>query len=125
MFGFGSIAEFAFCDIGAAVVPPPPIVVVDTHDGDRIKKRRFKAEAEERARRKAELIDLYEQVVEGRPAIAQQLVEEFIETPVEAVKSGQIAPVINYDKLLDSLSTIEALYRERQEMDDEEVFLLL
>ena len=68
---------------------------------------------------------LYEQVVEGRPAIAQQLVEEFIETPIEAVKSGQIAPVINYDKLLDSLSTIEALYRERQEMDDEEVFLLL
>ena len=124
MFGFGSIAEFAFADIGVST-PPTPIVVIDTHDGDRIKKRRFKAEAEERAKRKAELIDLYEQVVEGRPAIAQQLVEEFIETPIEAVKSGQIAPVINYDKLLDSLSTIEALYRERQEMDDEEVFLLL
>jgi hypothetical protein len=124
MLGFGSIAEFAFADLGLAVVPPP-IVVIDTHDGDHKKKRRFKAEVEAKERRKAELIDLYEQVVEGRPAIVHKLVEDFIETPVEAAKYGQAAPAINFDKLVDSLSTIEALYRERQEMDDEEVFLLL
>jgi hypothetical protein len=127
MFGFGSFAEFAFADIGVTTAPTP-IVVIDTHDGDHKKKRRFKAEVEARERRKAELIDIYEQLVEGRPAIVHKLIEEFIESPAIDDKSyagASIAQSINYDKLLDSLHTIEALYKEFQEMDDEEVLLLL
>ena len=122
MFGFGSFAELAFADIGAAFVPPP-IVVIDTHDGDHKKRRKFKAEAEAKQKRKAELIDIYERLVEGRPEIVHKLVEEFIETPVYA--NEIVAPTVNYDRLLDSLQTIEALYKEFQEMDDEEVLLLL
>jgi hypothetical protein len=122
MFGFGSFADFAFADIGVTTAPTP-IIVIDTHDGDHKKKRRFKAEVEARDRRKAELVDIYERLVEGRPEVVHKLVEEFIETPVYA--NEFVAPTINYDKLLDSLHTIEALYREHQEMDDEEVLLLL
>jgi hypothetical protein len=122
MFGFGSFADFAFADIGVNTAPTP-IVVIDTHDGDHKKKRKFKAEVEARDRRKAELVDIYERLVEGRPEVVHKLVEEFIETPVYA--NEFVAPTINYDKLLDSLHTIEALYREHQEMDDEEVLLLL
>ena len=127
MFGFGSIAEFAFADIGVSVAPPP-IVVIDTHDGDHKKRRKFKAEIEAKERRKAELIDIYERLVEGRPEIAHKLVEDFIEFPESSDKvyaGASVAQSINYDKLLDSLQTIEALHREFQEMDDEEVLLLL
>ena len=127
MFGFGSFAELAFADIGAVYVPPP-IVVVDTHDGGDRLKRKFKKERKEREQRRNELINIYEQLVEGRPAIAHKLVEEFMETPAGGDKTyagASVAQSINYDKLLDSLQTIEALHREFQEMDDEEVLLLL
>ena len=127
MFGFGSFAEFAFAAIGITTASTP-IVIIDTHDGDHKKKRRFKAEVEARDRRKAELVDIYERLVEGRPEVAHKLIEEVIEEPIIGDKpyaGASIAQSINYDKLLDSLQTIEALYREFQEMDDEEVMLLL
>ena len=85
--------------------------------------RQESGERKERERRRNELINIYEQLVEGRPAIAHKLVEEFMETPADGDKTyagASVAQSINYDKLLDSLQTIEALHREFQEMDDEE-----
>ena len=124
MFGFGSFAELAFCDLGVAYVPPTPVVVVDTHDGEEKRKKRYQEEIEAKNKKKAELKAIYEELVEGKPRIAEEIVAPFM-VVTEDVKTATVTPVIDYDKLLSSLDTVQKLYREYQELDDEEVLLLL
>lgn len=123
MFGFASFAELPFCDIGVAI-PPTPIVVVDTHDGDEKRKKRYAEENAAKERKKAELKAIYEELVEGKPRIAEEIVAPYM-VVTEDVKAATVTPVIDYDKLLTSLDTVQKLYREYQELDDEEVLLLL
>ena len=80
---------------------------------------------EDRERRKQDLIRVYEQLVEGRPEIVHKLVEDFVEPTNYVAAQQRLEPIINFDKLINSLSTVEALYKEHQEMDDEDVLLLL
>ena len=111
-------------DVGT-VTYVPPLVILDTHDGDKKKTQRFKQEREDRERRKQDLIRVYEQLVEGRPEIVHKLVEDFVEPTNYVAAQQRLEPIINFDKLINSLSTVEALYKEHQEMDDEDVLLLL
>lgn len=124
MFGIGSFAEFAFADVGYTYIPPTPVVVVDTHDGDEKRKKAFEKEAAAKAKKKAELKAIYEELVEGKPRIAEEIVAPFM-VVTEIAESGTVSPIIDYDKLLLSLDTVAQLYREYQELDDEEVLLLL
>jgi hypothetical protein len=121
MFGFGSFAELAFCDLGVAATP---IVIVDYHDGDEKRKKRYAEENAAKERKKAELKAIYEELVEGKPRIAEEIVAPYM-VVTEDVKAATVTPVIDYDKLLTSLDTVQKLYREYQELDDEEVLLLL
>ena len=100
----------------ASVVPI--VVIDDSHEGDKTRKKRWETEQEKRERRKQELIAVYEQLHEARPEIAERIVE-----PHLTVNIAQ--PTINWDALLTDIDRVERLMREHQEMDDEEVLLLL
>ena len=124
MFGFGSFAELAFADIGYASTPPIPVVVIDTHDGDRIRKKKYEEENAARERKKAELKAIYEELVEGKRPV-QEIVAPFTVVTESNEPANFTLPVIDFDRVLNSLETVNALYRELQELDDEEVLLLL
>lgn len=99
-------------------------ILIDTHDGG----KRKKAEEQERKKyaakqkeRRDEIIALFEQIVEGKPQLAEEIAEPFIvvEATVEA------PAVINFDAMLADLARVEQIYHAHIEMDDEEVLALL
>ena len=110
----------------AGTVTPyiPPIFIDDTHDGD-YKGKRFAEEREKKEKRKKELIDLYERVVEGRPEVAAQIVEPYVKTKARGQESAPLVKQVDFDKLMRDIAKVEALYAEHIEMDDEEVLALL
>lgn len=124
MFGLVPFCVLPFADASVGAAPPPPTILVDTHDGDKRKDRKFKQEADKRAERRREIIAAYEELVEGKPRIAQEIVAPFVE--VEIVET-EVIPVarIDFDALLNDVVRMERLYRELQELDDEEALLLL
>jgi hypothetical protein len=69
------------------------------------------------------VIAIYEELVEGRPRVVAEIVAPFVEEQTRF----DIPPVnaIDFDALLADVARVEALYRELEEMDDEEVLLLL
>lgn len=99
------------------------VIVVDTHDGDYHKKK-FKKEVSDKERRKQQIIDLYEELVELKPKAAEEIIAPFVQNAVQSQKAN-----IDFNALLDNLNRTESLYnslqRELQEIDDEEVLLLL
>lgn len=106
----------------ATITQTAPIVLIDTHDGDKGKrqKKRWDDEQAARERRKAQILDVYEQLVEGRPAVVEQIVAPYIQKEAQSPQAK-----VDFDRLLADVDRIERLYREYQEMDDEEVLLLL
>jgi hypothetical protein len=104
-----------------ASVQPVIIVGTDSHEGDKKRSKKWKDEQEARERRKRELIEVYEELVEGRPTVAAALVKPYIEQ--KARRTAE--PTIDWNRLLTDLERVEAIYREHREMDDEDVLLLL
>ena len=103
-------------------VQTAPIIVVDTHDGGKQKKK-FNAEKARKQRQKQEIIDLYEQIVEGKPKLAAEIVEPYVKTAtISEIKS---LPSIDFDSLMNDLARIQQLYDAHIEMDDDEVLALL
>ena len=102
-------------------VGSPPIVLIDTHDGDVRRKRRVKKEIEERERKRRQLVAAYEHLVEGKPLVAEQIVEEF---KVEA-KGETLEARVDFDRLLDNIEAAQRLYDAWIDMDDEDVLILL
>ena len=101
----------------------PVIVEMDMHDGGKRKKEEDayrKAETDKAKARRDEVLALFEQIVEGKPRIAEEIAEPFV---VEA--TAQAPAVINYDAMLADLDRVNRIYNEYIEMDDEDVFALL
>lgn len=121
---WGSSWGSAWGNSWGSIAPP---IVIDTHDGaDPLRKRRDKAfeeEVEARDRRKAQILDAYEQIVEGRPAIALEIAQEFA-PPNETADFTQ-TPYLDLNRLLSNLGAVERIWAEYLEMDDEEVLTLL
>jgi hypothetical protein len=122
------VLPFAVAEV-TAPPPPPPIVVMDMHDGGRnthrkLQQPRYDEDFKRREARRREVISIYEELVEGRPRIVAQIVAPFVEEQASGIA---IPPVnaIDFDALLADVARMEALYRELQEKDDEEVLLLL
>ena len=120
------VLPFAVAEVAA---PPPPIVIVDTHDGGynthrKLPEPKYDEYEKLRQARRKEVIAIYEELVEGRPRIVAEIVAPFVEEEAAGIP---IPPVnaIDFDALLADVTRIEALYRELQEKDDEEVLLLL
>ena len=100
----------------------PPVVVVDTHDGDVRRRKRVRQEVEERESRRQQIIAAYEHLVEGKPLVAESIVEEFkVAEPV----SERIEARVDWDRLLANIDAVERLYAAYLDMDDEDVLLLL
>jgi hypothetical protein len=101
----------------------PVLIDIDTHDGGKRKKEEEayrKLEAEKAKARRDEVIALFEQIVEGKPRIAEEIAKPFV---VEATK---VAPaVIDYDAMLADLARVERIYNEHIEMDDEDILVLI
>lgn len=98
------------------------VFVVDTHDGEGLKKK-FQKEAQDKAKYRKRVIDLYEELVELKPKAAEEIIAPF------ADENAQKQSGLDFNALLGNLDRTEALYnslkRELEEIDDEEVFLLL
>ena len=123
MFGLVSFCVLPFADANAGA-PPQPVILIDTHDGDKRKHKRFDEESKKREARRKEIIAAYEELVEGKPRVAQEIVAPFVEVEIT---EAAVIPVarIDFDALLNDVARMERLYRELQELDDEEALLLL
>jgi hypothetical protein len=101
-----------------------PVVIVDTHDGDKVRKR-FKKEVRDQERRKKQILEAYERLVEGKVIAVEDIVEEFT-SPEQ--KTGSVAfkqQYIDFDRLLNDLNAAERLWQLYLAMDDEDVLALL
>ena len=98
---------------------PPPIIDIDTHDGDRHRKRIRKVR-DERELRREQVIAAYQTLLEARPQEAAEIVAEFA-TPATTLR----APSVDFDALLADLGAAERLYQLYLDLDDEEVLLLI
>jgi hypothetical protein len=101
-----------------------PIVVIDTHDGDQKRRKKFDDDTEARKRRRAQIQDAYEVLLEGRPEVVAAIAAPFVDAPKTPGIALQPA-TINWDALLADLEATNRLYEAYVEMDDEEVLLLL
>jgi len=101
----------------------PVLIDIDTHDGGKRKKEEEEHRRAEAAKAKAkrdEVLALFEQIVEGKPRIAEEIAEPFV------IKATTQAPaVINYDAMLADLDRVNRIYNEHIEMDDEDVLALI
>ena len=102
-------------------VQPIIIVGLDSHEGDKKRHKKWKDEEEAQERRKRELIDVYEQLVEGRPAVAEAIVKPYVKAPTRRIAQ----PTVDWNRLVSDLDRVEAIYREYREMDDEDILLML
>ena len=88
------------------------------HDGDYLKKK-FAKEVADAARRKAEIVYAFERIVEGRPEVAAEIAEPYME------KLTSTQPAIDYDKMLADLDRVQRIWDTHLEMDDEDVLTLI
>lgn len=105
-------------------VPPPPIIDdTDTHDGKHLKKR-FDDEIAARERRRNDTIAAYELLVEGRPALAAEIVEPFVARGV-AITAIPSRTQVDWSAVLAQVETVDRLWAAFLELDDEDVLVLL
>jgi len=104
------------------------IIPADMHDGkfhqDKRLKKRFDEDTEKARLRKAQIIQAYEHLVEGRPELVQEITEAVMGEDAKPALPNS-APAIDFDKLLANLDRAEQLWAAYLELDDEEVLLLI
>ena len=123
MFGFSAFAALPFAAIPSVIIPPI-IIEIDTHDGGKRKKaeeEHRRKEAEKAKARRDEVLKLFEQIVEGKPELAEEIAKPFVITQATI----QAPAVIDYDAMLASFDRVEQIYNAYLEMDDEDVLLLI
>ena len=123
MFGFSPFSSLPFSTIGGSTPVPPIVYEMDMHDGGKRKKQETefrKKEAEKAKLRRDEVLALFEQIVEGKPRIAEEIAKPFV---IEA--TAKAPAIINYDAMLADLDRVNRIYTEYIEMDDEDVLALL
>ena len=124
MFGFSAFTALPFAAVPSVIIPPPIIIEIDTHDGGKRKKAEEEYRKKEAAKAKArrdEVLKLFEQIVEGKPEVAEEIAEPFVITQATI----QAPAVIDYDAMLASFDKVEQIYNAYLEMDDEDVLLLI
>lgn len=107
---------------------PPPIIVIDTHDGDHVKRRKkkFNEEIQRLAKNREGIIAAYERIVEGRPEEAKELVEGFeVKQKKKANKVKVNLPKIDFDRFIKDLDRVERLWELYLEIEDEDLLVLL
>jgi hypothetical protein len=104
-----------------------PIIITDTHDGDYHKKikKRFDKENQRLKKKREDIIEAYERIVEGKPALAKQLIDGFEVKDKNTDSKEQSTPSIDFDKFVKDLDRVERLWNEYLEMEDEDLMVLL
>ena len=105
---------------------PVPVVTIDTHDGDRQRKKWDEERAAREARRN-DILAAYDLLVEGRPQLAAELVEEFARPSAVEAAQAAIPPArsdVDWNGLMDRADALDRLWAAFIDMDDEEVLLL-
>ena len=114
--------------VGNVIYVPAPIIIVDdTHDGDYHKKlkKRFDEDNQRLKQKRKDIIAAYERIVEGKPALAKQLIAGFEVKDKNTNNRGQLTPSIDFDKFLKDLDRVDRLWNEYLEMEDEDLMVLL
>lgn len=105
------------------IVETVPIVIIDTHDGGPKKRKK---EADKQKQRRDEIIALFEQIVEGKPLVAEEIAAPFIkQATISNLKSIDFVNTVDFDALMVDLVKVQQIYDAYIEMDDEEVLALL
>lgn len=86
------------------------------------RKKLFDEDRAKRERRKAQIIDAFERVVEGKPGIPEVVAEEIV-AALEARPDPE--STFDFEALVQNASKIQQLWDEYLERDDEEVLMLL
>jgi len=114
--------------VGNVIYVPAPIIIVDdTHDGNYHKKlkKRFDEDNQRLKQKRKDIIAAYERIVEGKPALAKQLIAGFEVKDKNTNNRGQLTPSIDFDKFLKDLDRVDRLWNEYLEMEDEDLMVLL
>ena len=99
--------------------PPPPVILEPQGGFKKKRKPRFDDEIAARNLRRAQVIDAFEVLVEGRAPVVEELREEFA-TPVEGAD-----PRMDWDKVLNDLDAVQRIWEAYLDADDEDVLLLI
>jgi len=108
----------------------PPLIITDFHDGDY--KKKFDEEKRKASKKKQDIIDAYDYLVEGKSLTAQEIVKPFVKKlkqPEKQTNTNQDvfleSKKIDFNKMLKNLDKVEELWDLYLEMDDEDVLVLL
>ena len=103
-----------------------PVITIDMHDGDKKRKKQLKKEADKAKQRRAEVVALFEHLVEGKPLIAEEIAAPYIkQATISELKPVSFVNTIDFDALIADLTRVQQIYDAYIEMDDEEVLALL
>jgi uncharacterized protein YpuA (DUF1002 family) len=107
-----------------------PLLITDFHDGDY--KKRFDEEKQKASKKKQDIIDAYDFLVEGKSLVAQEIVKPFVKKLKQTEKQTDTnqnvfleSKKIDFNKMLKNLDKVEELWDLYLEMDDEDVLVLL
>ena len=107
--------------VGAVTAGDPPIIVVGGgHDGERFNKI-LERERRLKEKKRQAILDAFEQIVEGRPELAEEISAPFIVMPT----ANAPVPLIDYDEMLADLDRVQRIWEIYMELDDEDVLILL
>jgi len=105
------------------VTPPLPVIIIDDrHDPgpDKLKKQ-LKREQEKNKKRRDEIIEAYERIVEGK--IPEEIIAPYVET-FATIATKQDVTLTDIEKMLFNLDKMQLIWDDHIESDDEEILLL-
>jgi hypothetical protein len=114
----GSLTGFGSVITGQSL--KTSIFITDFHDGD-YRKKKIKGERNAEIRRRKQIEEAYEILVEGRPTVAAAIVKPYIGNTIQKTAN----PPIDFGAFMADLERVEWLLNEYIELDDEEVLTLL
>jgi len=117
MFGLSAFCQLPFASVLVGL--PQPVLIYDFHDGGKRKKQeeaeRKRLAAKNKAKRD-EIIALFEQIVEGKPRIAEEIVAPFLNQKLNS---------IDFDSMMQNYAKVQQIYDTLIEIDDEDVLIFL
>jgi hypothetical protein len=108
--------------VGNVTAFAPIIYIDDTHDPgpDKLKKQ-LKREQEKNKKRRDEIVEAYERIVEGK--IPEEIIAPYVET-FATIASKQNVTLTDIEKMLSNLDKMQLIWDDHIESDDEEILLL-
>lgn len=108
-------------DVGSLTASIIPVIIIDdTHDGGKKKRKKYK---QDELKRRKQIVDAYEILVEGKPEQIKQIVKPY--TNIIVNSDYKVKMIVDFDKMMRDLNTVEKVLDAYIELDDEEILALL